>query len=155
MPVQKLRDLLDAEGVKYVLISHSRAFTAQEIAASAHVPGKEMAKTVVIKINNEMALAVLPASLRVNLELLKEVTGARDIELATEDEFKNTFPDCEVGAMPPFGNLYRMKTYVADTLAEDESIVFNAGTHTELMRLSFEDFKKLAQPEIIEFTAKV
>jgi Ala-tRNA(Pro) deacylase len=155
MPVKKLKGFLDERGVKYVLISHSRAFTAQEIAASAHVPGKEMAKTVVIKIDGEMALAVLPASYRVDLDLLKSVTHADAVELASEKEFKDTFPGCEVGAMPPFGNLYAMRTLVADSLAEDESIVFNAGSHTELMRMAFEDFQRVVQPEIVEFTARV
>ncbi len=155
MPVKKVKDFLDERGVKYVLISHSRAFTAQEIAASAHVPGKEMAKTVVIKINGEMALAVLPALYRVDLDLLKLVTHADAVELAGEKEFKDTFPGCEVGAMPPFGNLYAMRTFVADSLVEDESIAFNAGSHTELMRMAFKDFQRVVQPEIVEFTVRV
>jgi len=155
MPVKKLKGFLDERGVKYVLISHSRAFTAQEIAASAHIPGKEMAKTVVIKIDGEMALAVLPASYRVDLDLLKLAIHADAVELASEKEFKDTFPGCEVGAMPPFGNLYAMRTLVADSLAEDESIVFNAGSHTELVRMAFEDFQRVVQPEIVEFTARV
>ncbi|NIM01676.1 MAG: deacylase [Acidobacteria bacterium] len=153
MPTKRLKDYLDERGVKYVLISHSRAFTAQEIAASAHVPGREMAKTVVIKINGEMALAVLPASSRVDLDFLKYVTNSRMVELAEEKEFKDVFPGCELGAMPPFGNLYRMRTLVADSLAEEKSIVFNAGSHTELMRMSFEDFERAVRPEIIEMTA--
>jgi Ala-tRNA(Pro) deacylase len=155
MPVKKVKDFLDERGVKYVLISHSRAFTAQEIAASAHVPGKEMAKTVVIKIDGEMALAVLPALYRVDLDLLKLVTHADAVELAGEKEFKDTFPGCEVGAMPPFGNLYAMRTFVADSLVEDESIAFNAGSHTELMRMAFKDFQRVVQPEIVEFTVRV
>ncbi len=155
MPAKKLMEFLDERDAKYVLISHSRAFTAQEIAAKAHVPGKEMAKTVVIKIDGEMALAVLPASFRVDLDLLRDVTRADVVELADEREFRDTFPGCELGAMPPFGNLYEMRTLVADTLAEDESIAFNAGSHTELIRMTFEDFRRLAQPEIVEFTAHV
>ncbi len=114
-----------------------------------------MAKTVVIKIDGEMALAVLPASFRVDLDLLRDVTRADVVELADEREFRDTFPGCELGAMPPFGNLYEMRTLVADTLAEDESIAFNAGSHTELIRMTFEDFRRLAQPEIVEFTAHV
>ena len=155
MPVKKLKDFLDERGVKYVLISHSPAFTAQEVAASAHVPGKEMAKTVVIKIDGEMALAVLPASYLIDLDLLKLATYSDVVELAGEKEFKDTFPGCEVGAMPPFGNLYAMRTLVADSLAEDESIVFNAGSHTELIRMTFEDFRRVVEPEIVEFTAHV
>jgi Ala-tRNA(Pro) deacylase len=155
MPVKKLKNFLDERGVKYVLISHSPAFTAQEVAASAHVPGKEMAKTVVIKVDGEMALAVLPASFQVDFDLLKSATRAASVELAGEKEFQDTFPGCEVGAMPPFGNLYAMKTFVADSLAEDESIAFNAGSHTELIRMKFEDFRRIVQPVIVEFTAHV
>lgn len=153
MPTKRLKEHLDERGIKYVLISHSRAFTAQEIAASAHVPGREMAKTVVIKINGEMALAVLPASSRVDLDLLKYVTNSRTVELADEKEFKDAFPGCELGAMPPFGGLYGMRTFVADSLAEQKAIAFNAGSHTELMRMEFEDFERVVRPEILELTA--
>ena len=104
MPVKKLKDFLDAEKVKYIMISHSQAFTAQETAASAHISGKELAKTVMVKIDGKMAMAVLPASYRVDFELLKKAAGAKEAELATEDEFKGMFPGCDVGAMPPFGN---------------------------------------------------
>ena len=155
MPIRKLKQLLDDQGVKYVMISHSPAFTAQEIAAAAHIPGMELAKTVVVRVDGEMALAVLPASRYVDLEALREAIGAQTVGLAQEGEFKGMFPDCEVGAMPPFGKLYGMKTYVADSLTDDESIAFNAGTHTELMRLSYEDFEKLAEPEIVEFATLV
>ncbi len=153
MPTKRLKEHLDERGIRYVLISHSRAFTAQEIAASAHVPGREMAKTVVIKINGEMALAVLPASSRVDLDLLKYVTNSRPVELADEKEFKDAFPGCELGAMPPFGGLYGMRTFVADSLAEQKAIAFNAGSHTELMRMEFEDFERVVRPEILELTA--
>ncbi|MEW5995053.1 MAG: YbaK/EbsC family protein, partial [Candidatus Zixiibacteriota bacterium] len=108
MPVKKLKDFLDSNDVKYVVISHSPAFTAQQIAASAHIPGKELAKTVMIKIDGRMAMAVLPASYRVDFSLLKTATGGASVELANEQEFKNLFPECDVGAMPPFGNLYDM-----------------------------------------------
>ncbi|MFZ0452366.1 MAG: YbaK/EbsC family protein [Ignavibacteriaceae bacterium] len=152
MPLQKLKEFLDKENVKYVSIKHSSAFTAQEIAAIAHVPGKELAKTVMVKINGKMAMAVLPASYKIDIILLKEITGAGDVRLADETEFKDKFPDCEVGAMPPFGNLYNMDVYAAQSLEDDEEIVFNACTHTELIKLSFKDFKKLVNPKIIEFS---
>lgn len=151
MPVKKLKELLDQEGVKYVVISHSPAYTAQEIAASAHIPGKELAKTVMVKIDGKMAMAVLPASCQVNFERLKKETGASKMELATEQEFKDLFPDCDVGAMPPFGNLYGMKVFVARNLTEDEEIVFNAGSHRELMKLAFKDFSRLVKPEELDF----
>lgn len=149
MPCAKLQEYLDQNHVKYVSIKHSPAFTAQEIAGSAHIPGKELAKTVVVKLDGAMALVVLPAPERIRMQHLEAVTGASRAELATEREFKGRFPDCEVGAMPPFGNLYEMDTWVKDTLAEDEEIAFNAGTHTELIRMAYADFEKLVHPRTL------
>ena len=154
MPVQKLKEFLDSHGVKYRIISHSPAFTAQEVAASAHIPGKELAKVVMIKVGGKMAMAVLPASYRVEFRLLKELTGSESVELASEKEFKDLFPECEPGAMPPFGNLYGMDVFVADILAEDEEIAFNAGTHSELLRLAYADFERLVKPKVLKFSAK-
>lgn len=153
MPVQRLKRFLDEHGVRYVSIRHSPAYTAQEIAASAHVKGKELAKTVMIKIDGEMAMAVLPASFQVDLYMLMDVFGADKVELATEDEFKGLFGECELGAMPPFGNLYDLDVYVARELIEDDEIAFNAGSHTELLRLAYEDFARLVQPRVLDFTA--
>ena len=155
MPVKQLREFLDRNNVKYVTMIHSASFTAQEIAAAAHVPGKELAKTVVLKLDGGMAMAVLPASFRVDLDLLKRAVGFKTVELATEDDFRDRFPGCDVGAMPPFGNLFDMPVYVAETLAEDDEIVFNAGSHTELIRLSYRDFERLVQPTVLAFTAHV
>jgi Ala-tRNA(Pro) deacylase len=149
MPVQRLKELLDRHKVKYVVIQHSSAYTAQEIAASAHIPGKELAKTVIVKINGKMAMVVLPASYKVDLKHLKEVAGATSVELANEQEFGSLFPDCEAGAMPPFGNLYGMDVYVSVSLAEDEEIAFNAGSHTELVRLSYRNFVELVKPKLM------
>jgi Ala-tRNA(Pro) deacylase len=154
MPVRKLKEFLDNNGIKYVTISHSRAFTAQEIAATAHIPGKELAKTVIIKLDGRMAMAVLPASYQVDFDLLREVTGVDDVGLATEREFKDAFPECDVGAMPPFGNLYDMDVYVAETLAEDEEIAFSAGSHTELIKLAYADFEKYVSPTIVRISAR-
>ena len=148
MPIQKLKDFLDTNDIRWVSIKHSPAFTAQEIAASAHIPGQEVAKTVMVKIDGDMAMAVLPATKMLSLSLLKEATGADKVEIATEAEFKDIFPQSEVGAMPPFGNLYDMKTYVAESLAEDEEISFNAGSHTELIRVSYEDYERAVQPTV-------
>jgi len=153
MPLQKLKELLDSHNVKYVIIQHSPAYTAQQIAASAHIPGKELAKTVMVKIDEKMAMAVLPASYKVNLDRLKQATGASNVELASEGEFKDMFPGCEIGAMPPFGNLYGMDVFVTESLAEDEEIAFNAGSHTELVRLSYKDFDALANPTMLRFAA--
>ncbi len=153
MPVEKLRELLDRNRIKYVVISHSPAHTAQEIAASAHIPGSEMAKTVVVKLYGRLAMAVLPASELVDLELLADAAFAQMAELADEAEFGDRFPDCELGAMPPFGNLYGMDVYVADSLAEDEEIAFNAGSYTELVRMAYPDYARLVKPRILRFGA--
>ena len=149
MPVKRLKEFLDSHGVKYVTISHSQAFTAQEIAASANVPGKELAKTVMAEIDGRMVMAVLPASHRVVLDFLREATGAESVRLLSEREFRDRFPDCYIGAMPPFGNLYGMDVYVSESLTEDEEIAFNAGSHTELIRLPYRDFKRLVRPNVV------
>jgi Ala-tRNA(Pro) deacylase len=154
MPVKRLKEFLDQSGVKYISISHSPAFTAQEIAASAHIPGKELAKTVMVKLDGSMAMAVLPASYFVDLERLAKVAGATRAELAPENEFKDLFPECEPGAMPPFGNLYEMQVFVSQSLAEDKEIAFNAGSHTELLKLAYEDFERLVEPKVASFTTR-
>jgi Ala-tRNA(Pro) deacylase len=152
MPAKKLKSFLDDHNVKYVVIRHSSAYTAQEIAASAHISGKELAKTVMVKLDGNMAMAVLPASEKVNLDRLKTAAGASEVALAGEQEFEGMFPGCEVGAMPPFGNLYGMEVFVSQSLAEDEEIAFNAGSHTELVRLAYKDFDELVKPKTVEFT---
>lgn len=148
MPAQKLKEYLDAQRVKYVSINHSPAYTAQEIAASAHVRGKELAKTVIVTLDGRMAMAVLPASRKVGFDLLREASGAEAVQLASEQAFRDMFPGCELGAMPPFGNLYDIDVYVSQSLTEDEEIVFNAGTHTELIRLAYADFERLVRPKV-------
>ncbi len=151
MPVKRLKEFLDTHSIKYVIISHSRAFTAQETAISAHISGKELAKTVVVKIDGKMTMAVLLSSYKVDFDLLRKVTGASKVEIASEKEFKNLFPGCEIGAMPPFGNLYGMEVFVAESLAEDEDIAFNAGSHRELVKMAYKDFERLAKPKIAKF----
>ena len=153
MPVQTLREFLDRNRIKYVTISHSAAHTAQEVAASAHIPGRAMAKTVIVKLDGRLTLAVLPSSEMVDLELLADAAFAQRAELADEDEFRDRFPDCELGAMPPFGNLYGMDVYVADSLAEDDEIAFNAGSHTEVIRMAYPDYARLVKPRILRFGA--
>jgi Ala-tRNA(Pro) deacylase len=155
MPVLRLQEFLDSQHIQYVLIRHSPAYTAQEIAASVHIPGKEVAKTVMVKIDGKLAMGVLPASSKLDFERLKEVASAHTVELASEPDFQARFPGCEVGAMPPFGNLYGMAVYVAASLADDEEIAFNAGTHTELIRLAYRDFARLVQPTVGKFEAQV
>jgi Ala-tRNA(Pro) deacylase len=151
MSLQKLRDFLDAEKVKYVTITHSPAHTAQEIAEAAHIPGKEMAKTVMVRIDGEMAMVVLPASMKVDFGRLLDATGAQEVELAKEREFKSLFPGCDLGAMPPFGNLFGIQTLVAEELTEDEEIAFNAGSQTEVIKLAYRDFERLVKPRLLPF----
>ena len=148
MPAAKLKEYLDGQRVKYVTIQHSPAYTAQEIAASAHVRGTELAKTVMVTIDGRLAMAVLPASRKVDVNRLGEVSGSAGVQIAAEQDFRNAFPECELGAMPPFGNLYGMAVYVDDRLAEDEEIAFNAGSHTELIRLAYRDFARLVKPTV-------
>ncbi|HKF21866.1 MAG TPA: YbaK/EbsC family protein [Candidatus Angelobacter sp.] len=149
MPLQKLKDFLDSQRVKYVVISHSIAYTAAEIAALAHIPGKELAKTVMVKIDGALAMAVVSASQHVKLGALKGATFADDIELASESEFKESFPDCEVGAMPPFGNLYGMPVFADESLSRDKEIAFNAGSHRELVRIAWPDYERLVEPTVL------
>jgi Uncharacterized conserved protein len=151
MPVRKLLDFLNANNIKFVSIHHSKAYTAMEIAHSAHIHGHELAKTVMIKVDGKMAMAVLPASRKADLELLKKAIGATSVELASEHEFAKMFPDCEIGAMPPFGNLFGMEVYVETSLTDDEEIAFNAGYLTELIRMWYLDFQKLVDPKILKF----
>jgi Ala-tRNA(Pro) deacylase len=151
MPTARLKEFLDSHEVKYVTLEHSKAFTAAEIAALAHVPGREMAKTVMVDVDGHMAMAVLPASLRVSFDQLRAAIGAQTVMLSNERDFVERFPGCEVGAMPPFGNLYGMEVYVADSLARQEEIAFNAGTHTEVIRMAWTDYDRLVQPLVMDF----
>lgn len=152
MPIQKLRKFLDGHNVKYTVISHSTAYTAQEVAESSHLSGKEIAKTVIVKLDGKLTMVVVPGPNHVDFELLKEYTDSDHVDLAVEDEFAGLFPDCEIGAMPPFGELYDMRLIIAKRLADDKEIAFNAGNHRELIKMSFDDYKKLAEPEILDLT---
>jgi Ala-tRNA(Pro) deacylase len=154
MSAQKLKEFLDRHKIKYVTITHSLAYTAQEVAASAHIAGKELAKTVMVKIDGKMAMAVLPASYKVSFDLLKKAAGASKVELANEQEFRDMFPALEVGAMPPFGNLYGAEVFVDESLSQDEEIAFNSGSHTELIKLAYRDFERLVKPKTAKFSAR-
>jgi len=146
-----LAKFLDEHQIKFTTISHSVAYTAQGIAALTHTPGEEMAKTVIVKIDDKLAMAVLPASCHVDLAMLRAGTAATTISLAHESEFMDQFPGCETGAMPPFGNLYGMPVFVDASLTKDKEIAFNAGSHRELMRLAYDDFARLVQPTVLHF----
>jgi len=151
MPLKSLKEFLDKHNVRYIVISHSPAYTAQGIAALTHIPGKELAKTVMVNMDGSLVMAVLPASFHVDLKRLKVEAMATTVALASESEFKDRFPDCEIGAMPPFGNLYGVEVFAEKSLAKDEEIAFNAGSHRELIRLAWEDFEKLVKPKVIRF----
>ena len=153
MPTTKLREFLDANKIKYSLLTHSTAYTAQEIASLTHIRGEELAKTVIVKVDGRMAMAVLPASRQVDLALLRSSARSRNAVLATEVEFRDLFPGCETGAMPPFGNLYGLPVFVDESLSKDKEIAFNAGTHNDLIRLSYADFARLVQPKVVGFAA--
>ena len=154
MPMKKLTSYLDQKGVKYVIIRHSPAYTALEVAQSAHIPGKDLAKTVMVRIDGEMAMAVVPASFNVDMVLLREAARTNDVTLATESEFRDLFPECEVGAMPPFGNLWSMDVYCARSLSEDLHIAFSAGNHHEVIQLPFDTYRQLVEPIIVRISRR-
>jgi len=154
MAARKLKEFLDAQHIKYRTLVHPTAYTAQEIAELTHIRGRELAKTVMVKVDGKMAMAVLPASRQVDMPLLRKCAGAKSAVLATEAEFSGQFPGCELGAMPPFGNLYGMDVFVDETLTRDRSIAFNAGNHSELIQMAYEDFAKLVHPKIAGFAAE-
>jgi Ala-tRNA(Pro) deacylase len=148
----KLRTFLDFNHIKYLVISHSPAYTAQGIAALNHISGKKLAKTVIVKVDGLLAMVVVPAALHVDLERLQNLVCAQTVEIATERDFANAFPDCEPGAMPPFGNLYDMPVYADLRLAENEEITFTACSHRELIRMSWNDLLRLVNPLVTQLT---
>ena len=150
MPAKKLKEFLDSRGVKYVSVQHSLAYTAPEIAASAHVSGDDFAKTVIVKLDGRMAMVVVPAHRKIVLAELRGLLASDEVELATEHEFMGRFPDCELGAMPPFGNLYDMPVYIDKSLSEHPEIAFNAGTHREVLKMASDDFTRLVNPIVME-----
>ena len=148
---KRLSQFLKEKKVGYEVVSHDVTYSAQHTAASVHTPGREVAKVVVIKGGEEYAMAVVDAPHQVDLEKFAAVTGMQGPVVAEEADLKELFPECELGAMPPFGSLYGLKVYVDKQLEEDEEIVFNAGTHFEAMRMKYSDFKALAEPVIGDF----
>jgi len=149
----RLTEYLDGNNAKYVIISHAPAFTAQGIASLTHIPGKELAKTVIVKLDGTLAMAILPAKFHVDVEMLRKITAAKMVAIASEDDFKDQFPDCETGAMPPFGNLFGLNVFADESLEQDAEIVFNAGTHRDLVRMFWSDYKRLVRPRVVRFAA--
>lgn len=150
MPIlTKLREFLDQSKVTYEVAAHRQAFTAQEVAQAQHIPGRELAKVVILRSGGELMMAVLPAPYRVDVNLAKTALAKPDLRLASEQEFAGLFPKCEAGAMPPFGNLYNLSVYVDRSLSRDEDIVFNAGTHTQTVKMKYADFARLVHPKVV------
>ncbi|KPK38011.1 MAG: prolyl-tRNA synthetase [Omnitrophica WOR_2 bacterium SM23_29] len=147
----KLKKYLDTSKVKYQVLKHAVAYTAQEIAAAQHVPGKQVVKSVLLKADDKYVLAVLPAIYLIDTAKLKKIVKSKALKVATEDEIAKVIPDYEVGAMPPFGSLYGLEVYADKTLKEDEEIVFNAGTHTDTVKMKYSGFEKLANPKLADF----
>ena len=152
MPEKRVKEFLESHNVSYETIVHRPAYTAQETAQSAHIGGKELAKIVMVEIDGKLAMAVLPASGKLDLGLLKQAAGAKRVRLAHESDFEARFPGCDAGAMPPFGNLYGMEVFVADTLAAGDRIAFNAGSHTELIRTPYREFERLVHPRVAKLS---
>jgi Ala-tRNA(Pro) deacylase len=149
MSTHQLTTYLDSQHIDYTLINHSPTYTAQETAQSAHIPGREVAKTVVVLIDGVAAMVVEPATSHVHLGKLKQLTGAKTVSLADEQDFDELFPDCERGAMSPFGNLRDIQVYVDESLTQYEQIAFNADSHTEMIKLAYRDFEALVQPKVL------
>lgn len=150
----RLIEFLNQHKVPYEILHHPEAFTAQELAAIEHVKGKQHAKVVMVKAGSEKLMAVLPADHRVDLEKFDTLTG-QQTTLATEADFRELFPDCATGAMPPFGGLYGVQTYVDQSLTGNDSIVFEAGTHSDAMKMRYGDFARVAQPKVADFASKM
>jgi Ala-tRNA(Pro) deacylase len=150
MSTRRIRDFLTGSGVWYSIATHPSACTAQAAAKASHIPGRYMAKNVIVWIDGQLAMAVVPATMDLNLPALRAQTGAGEVRLADEFEFITAFADCQLGSVPPFGNLFGVKTYVDIKLAMQEQIAFNAGTRTDIVRMSFADYCRLAKPLIVQ-----
>lgn len=148
---RRLKALLEENGIPFEVVPHDPAYTAQQLAAGMHVPGREFVKAVVVRLDERYALAAVPAHRLVDVKALARLAGAARCKLATEAEFRDLFPECEVGAMPPVGRLYGLPTYVDEEVTRDESVVANAGTHAEAVRVRYEDLARVARPTVGRF----
>ena len=149
---ERMEKYLRENGVGFEVKTHEQAFTMQEVAAALHVPGNQVAKVVIVCAGKDKVMLVLPAPYRMNVDLVRDLVGAKKIRLAKEEEFTDLFPDCATGAMPPFGNLYDLPVYVDRSMAEESDMVFRIGTHRETMRIAYADFVRLAQPVVGDFS---
>lgn len=151
MSPKLLRAYLDEAHIEYMVRGHRPAFSASRVAEAAHVPGRDLAKVVIVWMDNRLVMTVLPSTQHIDLEHLRELAGARAVRLAHEEEFAARFDQCELGAMPPFGNLYDMEVFVAESLTHDDYISFNACTHTDIMTIAYADFERLVRPRVLAF----
>ncbi|MDA0204004.1 MAG: YbaK/EbsC family protein [Acidobacteria bacterium] len=151
MPRRRVQTFLDENNVEYMIVEHSPAYAAMDVATAAHIADWELAKTVMVRLDGKMAMAVLPASEKVDLDAIAQAAGAKLASAALEDEFKDLFPDCQLGAMPPFGNLYNLPVYADVSLATNDLIAFNAGTHHTVIRMHYADFDRLVHPKTGQF----
>lgn len=153
MPIiKKLKELFDRGKISYEVYNHPLAYTAQEIAQRQHVSGDQIAKVVMLKVDDKLVMAVVTGSQKIHLPTVRASLGAYEVRLATEDEFISRFPDCEIGAMPPFGNLFNLPVCVDPAVAKDETIYFNAGNHVQTVRIRYQDFEKLVNPQVVRLT---
>lgn len=152
MTTQRLEQFLRSHDVRFDVVPHEHAVTALDSARRAHIAGHDVAKTVMVKLDGRLAMAVIPANEWISLEALRQATGSRSASLAGEHEFRDQFPECEVGAMPPFGNLYGMDVYAADTLSHEHDIAFHAGDHEGMVRMGWNDYERLVHPRIMSMT---
>ena len=148
----RVKEFLDESAVSYDLTEHPPAFTAQQIAAAEHEPGKYVAKPVIIKADGKYMMCVLAACNKIDLGALKSRLGAKHVELALEKEIGELFDDCELGAEPPFGNLYDLPVIMDKALEKDDHITFQAGSHDQAIRMSMDDYRKLVKPKVLEFS---
>jgi Ala-tRNA(Pro) deacylase len=147
--LKKLKAVLDGAKIPYEVYNHPLAYTAQEVAAAQHISGKELAKVVMLIVDGDLVMGVVTGNQKIGLNAAKTSLGANQVRLATEDEFTSRFPECEIGAMPPFGNLFGLSVLVDPAVEKDQYIYFNAGNHAQSVRLAYRDFKQLVQPRIV------
>ena len=150
--IKKLKELFDEAKVSYEVYNHPLAYTAQEIAQRQHFSGDQMAKVVILKVDGKLVMAIITGSQKIHLPTVRTSLGVDEVNLATEDEFISRFPDCEIGAMPPFGNLFGLAVYVDPAVTKDESIYFNSGNHVQTVRIRYKDFERLVTPQVARLT---
>jgi len=147
---KKVQEYLKKEKVGYQPIEHSKLFTAAEIAGDQHIPGKKMVKTVIVKADKDFIMCLVAATHHLDLNKFKKIVKAKEVRLATEEEMKTLFPECEVGSEPPFGKLYNLNVFADSTLEQDDEVAFNAGSHTDLIKMRFEEFQRVINPKFVE-----